>query len=631
MLRVQNYLIYLPHKIQYMDKVIATFLISIFTLLCSAQVCHPTAWLRADSATLGFPTWTDVSGNALDATPTSGTMPTAFSRINFNKCFEVSSAEAFTLPLGINNSRQSDVIVVYETIDTVQENALWQMRLDTTKRIGQTTQRILNESGQITYHPDHLGSSSWITTTNGSSVQHLHYLPWGEDFINQRSSHFDGVRYTFSAKEKDSETGLSYFGSRYYSSDLSIWLSVDPMAAKYPSLSPYVYCANNPVKLVDPNGEEINPVYDCDGNFIANTKEGFSGEILIYSGDDDIDFANMTKDEAMKNAFVDTYDYQRPNMSNEAKSNIWTSIVSHYEGLRVYDEVFSMKDIKGEKIGFGESSTGAWTSTYCIGRGNGEIAGSDLYSYKSTVENIASSIIVHEWYSHIKKNNGNRYKSHRLAYKNVINFKYFWNNTTDDYKGFNVRTLLEYTTDETRQKTVDPPYRYSYNKYKNCFYGMRFSPFSITLIPEILYDTAVLAKGMDSVSLLFWNIYTTNKYEGYVFSFSQKSHSLTLMAAYGSAKVMKIDNQSEISTIVQYINQFYILKSSPIILKKSAKEEIVCTDYPTITIKIYNDKYRKIFASSNVETDSYILTLHPDFIHFWELLLEYINEYDKMY
>ena len=106
------------------------------------------------------------------------------------------------------------------------------------------------------YHPDHLGSSSWITTTNGTVKQHLHYLPWGEEFVNQRSSNFDGVRYTFSAKEKDSETGYSYFGARYYSSDLSIWLSVDPMSAKYPSLSPYVYCANNPVKLVDPNGEE---------------------------------------------------------------------------------------------------------------------------------------------------------------------------------------------------------------------------------------------------------------------------------------------------------------------------------------------------------------------------------------
>jgi len=66
--------------------------------------------------------------------------------------------------------------------------------------------------------------------------------------------------FTFSAKEKDAETGLSYFGSRYYSSDLSIWLSVDPMSDKYASLSPYVYCADNPVRCVDPDGEawEVN-------------------------------------------------------------------------------------------------------------------------------------------------------------------------------------------------------------------------------------------------------------------------------------------------------------------------------------------------------------------------------------
>ena len=73
--------------------------------------------------------------------------------------------------------------------------------------------------------------------------------------------------YTFSAKERDPETGLSYFGARYYTSDLSIWLSVDPMAAKYPSLSPYVYCADNPVKLVDPNGETW---VDADGNEITD-------------------------------------------------------------------------------------------------------------------------------------------------------------------------------------------------------------------------------------------------------------------------------------------------------------------------------------------------------------------------
>ena len=75
--------------------------------------------------------------------------------------------------------------------------------------------------------------------------------------------------YTFSAKEKDSETGLSYFGSRYYSSDLSVWLSVDPMSDKYPSLSPYTYCANNPVRLVDQDGEEIGEYRDWNGNLLG--------------------------------------------------------------------------------------------------------------------------------------------------------------------------------------------------------------------------------------------------------------------------------------------------------------------------------------------------------------------------
>ena len=82
--------------------------------------------------------------------------------------------------------------------------------------------------------------------------------------------------YTFSAKERDPETGLSYFGSRYYSSDLSIWLRVDPMSDKYPSLSPYTYCANNPVKLVDPNGEEFsNPDDPPKRNFFQKIGDGF--------------------------------------------------------------------------------------------------------------------------------------------------------------------------------------------------------------------------------------------------------------------------------------------------------------------------------------------------------------------
>ncbi len=69
--------------------------------------------------------------------------------------------------------------------------------------------------------------------------------------------HFCSFSSSFTGKEKDPETGYSYFGARYLDHELmSAWLSVDPMADKYPSISPYAYCAWNPVKMIDPEGND---------------------------------------------------------------------------------------------------------------------------------------------------------------------------------------------------------------------------------------------------------------------------------------------------------------------------------------------------------------------------------------
>ena len=107
---------------------------------------------------------------------------------------------------------------------------------------------------------DHLGSSSFITDLSGAAVEHLQYMPFGESFIDQRGTGHD-IRFKFSGKEKDAETGYSYFGARYYDSDLSVWLSVDPMSDMYPSTSPFMYVLGNPVRLIDPNG-----LWDKDAN-----------------------------------------------------------------------------------------------------------------------------------------------------------------------------------------------------------------------------------------------------------------------------------------------------------------------------------------------------------------------------
>ncbi|MDP2189390.1 MAG: RHS repeat-associated core domain-containing protein, partial [Sphingobacteriaceae bacterium] len=72
--------------------------------------------------------------------------------------------------------------------------------------------------------------------------------------VHQQNTAAYYTPYTFSGKERDIETGLSYFGARYYDAGLSIWLSVDPMSDERPSLSPYNYCQWNPIKRIDPNG-----------------------------------------------------------------------------------------------------------------------------------------------------------------------------------------------------------------------------------------------------------------------------------------------------------------------------------------------------------------------------------------
>ena len=109
------------------------------------------------------------------------------------------------------------------------------------------------------YHSDHLGSAAYLTDDAGQVSQTLNYLPYGEDWVDlQYSLDYRLGQYTFNGKEKDHESGFHYYGARYYWSELLTgWLSVDPMADKYPSISPYAYCAWNSVKLVDPEGREV--------------------------------------------------------------------------------------------------------------------------------------------------------------------------------------------------------------------------------------------------------------------------------------------------------------------------------------------------------------------------------------
>ena len=110
------------------------------------------------------------------------------------------------------------------------------------------------ESALFFYHPDHLGSTGMITDNSANITQGFLYTPFGEIISDYSPTFHDSPmpNYAFNAKELDEENGMYYYSARYYAPPT--FISRDPMFEKYPSISPYSYCANNPLNRVDPTG-----------------------------------------------------------------------------------------------------------------------------------------------------------------------------------------------------------------------------------------------------------------------------------------------------------------------------------------------------------------------------------------
>ena len=167
------------------------------------------------------------------------------------------------------------------------------------------------------------------------ATQHLVYLPFGElrsnreyynvKYINYYEQHWVDMKYNtsqfdtpykFNGKEKDDElrsnreyqnnnklyeqTGLNNYGARYYWDKGSFWLSVDPMSDKYPHLTSYNYCANNPVMLVDPDGREIWIALETPCPFLKQFVQYKNGKLYERNGGEyrgNNSFAMKTKND----------------------------------------------------------------------------------------------------------------------------------------------------------------------------------------------------------------------------------------------------------------------------------------------------------------------------------------------
>jgi len=122
---------------------------------------------------------------------------------------------------------------------------------------GETIGQVMRNSSSVSryyYLKDHLGSVRVIVNTSGAIDSYNDFYPYGMLMPGRSSSTSADVRFKFTGKERDVETGWDSFGARGYDARIGKWLGVDPMAEKYPDSSPYNYCSGNPLRYVDPTG-----------------------------------------------------------------------------------------------------------------------------------------------------------------------------------------------------------------------------------------------------------------------------------------------------------------------------------------------------------------------------------------
>ncbi len=128
-------------------------------------------------------------------------------------------------------------------------------------------------TNSIRYQYDnHLGSASLELDQTAAIISYEEYHPFGTTSYRsgRTETEVSQKRYKYVGKERDEETGLYYYGARYYAAWLFRFVSVDPLQFKYPHYTPYQYAGNKPVSYIDLDGLEEAIFYDSFNHLINN-------------------------------------------------------------------------------------------------------------------------------------------------------------------------------------------------------------------------------------------------------------------------------------------------------------------------------------------------------------------------
>ena len=181
-----------------------------------------------------------------------------------------------------------------------------------------------------------------MRVTVGTDVSHIYVLTSPQTLflrskllVDEHSCSED-LPYKFNGKQFDDETGLYYYGARYMNPMASIWYGVDAFAEKYVESSGYVFCIDNPIKLIDSDGNkwDIHTSKNKDGK--TNVLITVTGVVYNNSSDKKINI-NKVRDQ-IKAQIESRYTFSSKKYN--VKTNINLRVVNSVEDIQKDDHVF---------------------------------------------------------------------------------------------------------------------------------------------------------------------------------------------------------------------------------------------------------------------------------------------------
>ena len=294
---------------------------------------------------------------------------------------------------------------------------------------------VVSGSG-ICYHlKDHLGSIRAIVDGSGRLLEENDYYAFGHRHSRSEQAQSSANRFKYNGKELQTVGGLGYldYGACMYDQSLGRWFTTDPLSEKYYGLSPYVYCGNNPLNMIDPDGRAASPYYDSDGFFLGTDEEGFRGTVRIVTGRT---AASKSKERLSPQ---NSKPLEKVSLSAKSYSRIYTDILKQlgYDVSLLDGGEVAVKN--GDDTYNDPSSSVEYAiTTYIVGNKNFRISVDQMddgvQRDLNTVEHIENVLGVHEYTGHGIRRFSRTKRTHYMAYE--LQFKHAsWKHCTPLFRG----------------------------------------------------------------------------------------------------------------------------------------------------------------------------------------------------